>query len=106
LVPFRFLHDSYVLHFGEGTWIEVDMRKEWTNRFYAWADRELSGRRHFTYTGHPLGPRLHTELRTAYQQEVPNDTPQELARACLRDELIVIDDARPCAGCAYCAPSA
>ncbi len=95
LIPFRFLHHSYVLHFGEGTWIEVAIRKERTNRFYTWADRELGGRRDFTYINNPLGPQLHAELRSAYQREIPDDTPQQLVRACLRDELIVFPGAQP-----------
>lgn len=94
LVPFPFLHHSYVLHLGSGTLIDVADRER-RSRWHVWAERNLRGRRDFTYTGHPLGPRLHAELRAAYQREVPDDSPQQLVDACSREELIVISDARP-----------
>src|SRR4051812_29541408 len=93
LVAFPFLHHSYVLHLGSGTMIEV--ASERTNRFHVWAQRDLAGRRHYTYTHHPLGPRIHAELRSAYEREIPDDTPEQLVRACLRDELIAVPEARP-----------
>ncbi len=94
LVPFPFLHHSYVLHLGSGTLIDVAERER-RSRWYVWAQRNLGERRHFTYTDHPLGPRLHAEVRAAYRREIPDDSPQQLVQACSRDELIVIPDARP-----------
>jgi len=92
--PFHFLHHSYVLHLGGATMIEIAEREP-SNRFYVWAQRDLGGQRDFTYIGHPLGPRLHAELRSAYEREIPDDTPQQVTEACSREELIVIRDARP-----------
>jgi glycosyltransferase involved in cell wall biosynthesis len=94
LVTFPFLHHCYVLHLGSATIINVAER-EWTNRYHVSGSRFLAGRRHFNYTGNPVGARLHAELRSAYEREVPDDTPDQLVSACLRDEPVVIRDARP-----------
>jgi glycosyltransferase involved in cell wall biosynthesis len=94
LLAHPFLHHSYVLHLGSGTMIEIADREQ-GNRFHVWAKRDLAGRRHYTYIDHPLGQQLHAEVRRAYEREIPDGTPQQLVRTCMRDELIAIPCARP-----------
>jgi glycosyltransferase involved in cell wall biosynthesis len=87
---FEFLHHTYVLHLGSGTLREI-AKGEWGNRFYGWA----SGHSELTYNQHPLGRRLHASASEAFAREVPVDDPDALVRACRRDELLVIPEAKP-----------
>jgi glycosyltransferase involved in cell wall biosynthesis len=93
VVPFPFLRHSYALHLVSGTLMQVAERER-RNRWHVWAKRNLHGRRHFNYSYHPLGAQLHCELRSAYEREIPDDSPERLVRACLRGELIAVSDAR------------
>lgn len=94
VVPFPFLRHSYVLHLVGGTVMRVAERER-RNRWYVWAKRNLHGRRHFNYTYHPLGAQLHGELRSAYEREIPDGSPERLVRACLRGELMSVSDVPP-----------
>src|SRR5206468_7355035 len=91
LESFPFLHHSYVLHLGSGTMREVAHGHKSRNRFYEYAvdHHELH------YNHHPLGPRLHRSLITAYEREVETDTHEALVAACRQTELYAIPGAVP-----------
>ena len=91
IAPFPFNYGSYVLHLGRGTMGKLLETGERRNRFYGWASEHRE--RH--YSDHPLGRRLHEAVLRLYREEVADESPEALVRACERSELFRIPEARP-----------
>jgi hypothetical protein len=83
---FPFVNNSYVLHLGRGTLGRIARTDQRRNRFFRWA----VDRPDYHYSGHPLGPHLHQVVLDLYRQEVADDTPDSLVRACQKTPLIAV----------------
>lgn len=78
LAPFPFRHGTYVLHLGRGSLRGLVERDEAGNELFGWAREHHEA--HFG--GHPFGAELHRAFLVRYREEVPDDDPATLARAC------------------------
>jgi glycosyltransferase involved in cell wall biosynthesis len=84
LEAFPFTEDGYLLHLGRGTLRAVAERNDTGNRYYAWA----VDHRDYHFAGRPSGVRRLASFTGLFDAEVGELTPDRLAAACLRTDLV------------------
>jgi glycosyltransferase involved in cell wall biosynthesis len=87
LAAFPFTEDGYLLHLGRGTLRAVAERNDTGNRYYTWSVEH----RDYHFAGRPGGVRRLASFTSLFDAEVGELTPDRLAAACLRTDLVSFD---------------